>query len=86
MGVYQLLCLHGDILTQRREGAKKRKEYLAEIILLQESCAIAPLFDLCMNRQSRADVSPACVGEADASLALARSRGRRDACPALPLI
>jgi len=33
--------------------------------------------------QARAVVSPAPVGEADTSLALARSSGRRDACPTL---
>ena len=33
-----------------------------------------------LEPQSRAGVSPACVGEADAILALARSWGRRDAC------
>ena len=33
--------------------------------------------------QSRAGVSPARVGEADAPLTLARSPGRRDACPTL---
>jgi hypothetical protein len=34
-------------------------------------------------RKSRAGVSPPRVGEADALLALTRSRGRRDACPTL---
>ena len=42
--------------------------------------------NLPMNRQSRAGVPPACVGEADALLALACSRGRRDACPTMPAI
>ena len=35
------------------------------------------------DQQSRAGVSPARVGEADAPLTLARSPGRRDACPTL---